>query len=1419
MMAYQTQLPEEIDMEILERLPVKSLIRFKSVCKSWKSLISASCFIDHHFSRSAANSNKVGIALAREYKGGRSYCEIYIKIINLSPTSLGETTSFIEHVVTECQKTRPLGWCRGLLLLSVDCRDCKLLLSNPSTRESKEILDPPYRRLEFENISAASILGYDFNIKSHKIVLIYELDKSEYRIWVYTLTTNSWTCVDLDTDHKYADYDIFPITLANGAPHWLIRHKDKVGSGAHHVIEYFDFAVSKFVVVPQPGDYDNRKFLSPPILYDTEGSLCIVYRDGFNLEIWVMKRYGVKESWLKWMSFKNEYVPYPIRFGKININVSLVVARGDQGERCCAIYNGKQKEIELEFLKLFLASTRFSRLEFAMILKQSAFAFDESLICFNDEVGEVDKVVCKKDLARAIDIPGAIDKSEIPKLHVGLSNGVSGNVTDQQALLEFKAKITSDPVGVMKWWNNSVHFCEWPGITCGRRHQRVIGLDLQSCKLTGAISPYVGNLSFLRVLDLQNNSFSHEIPPEVGLLRRLRGLILANNSIGGEIPSNISGCTQLRVLDVARNQLIGEIPVVLGSLSNLKLLYLYRNKLRGSIPQSFGNLTSLDELSVVGNRLRGPIPEILGQLASLTFFSVAVNQLSGVVPSSIFNLSNLHVIDIGVNQIQGSLPWDIGFTMPSLEVLAVGNNQLTGMFPPSVSNATNLNQLEVVQNNFTGNLPSFEKLEKLQSFTVAINSFGKRRAGDLNFLCSLTNATNLQLLDLGGNRFGGVIPECISILSVNVWLFDIDGNEIWGEIPAGVGNLINLELLSAYDNQISGHIPPTIGMLHKLQVFYLHNNALFGIIPPSLGHLKILTELYLSNNNLQGNIPLNLSKCQNLAALDLSNNNLSGSIPPELVGLSSLSILLDLSFNHLTGILPTQVGNLKNLGVLDVSHNMLSGVLPSSLGSCIMLDRLRLGNNFFQGSIPDSLSSLKGLTLLDLSRNNLSGEIPESFMTFKSLKYLNLSYNDFDGPIPTEGIFKNASAAFLQGNNKLCGGMPEFRLLRCNVKKSRGRTSLPKRIAIATVCGLLGVTLLFLLFVRFILRKKEKQPTPSNMETSLLQLSYQSILKATDGFSTTNLVGSGSFGSIFKGILEETGVVIAVKVLNLLSHKASRSFISECEALRNVRHRNLVKLLTACSSIDNQGNDFKALVYEFMVHGSLEDWLHPSIGINEVEEAPKKLNFSQRLNVAIDVACALEYLHHHCETSIVHCDLKPSNILLDDEMVGHVGDFGLAKIMPEEMQNFSTSLSSSLRGTIGYVAPEYGLGNKVSTSIDVYSYGILLLEMFTGKRPTDEMFKEDLNLHNYVKLALPERVAEVTDHILLQEISRGGRVANNTRNQTSNQREQRFLECLISVFNIGVTCSAKLPSERMNMTAVGDELCPIREKLLPTRRH
>ncbi|GAV59090.1 LOW QUALITY PROTEIN: Pkinase domain-containing protein, partial [Cephalotus follicularis] len=267
--------------------------------------------------------------------------------------------------------------------------------------------------------------------------------------------------------------------------------------------------------------------------------------------------------------------------------------------------------------------------------------------------------------------------------------------------------------------------------------------------------------------------------------------------------------------------------------------------------------------------------------------------------------------------------------------------------------------------------------------------------------------------------------------------------------------------------------------------------------------------------------------------------------------------------------------------------------------------------------------------------------------------------------------------------------------------------------------------------------------------------------------------------------------------------------MAECEAFKTLRHHNLVKVLTTCSSVDYHGNDFKALVYEYMVNGSLEDWLHPTVRINEVDEAPKNLDFLQRLTIAIDIACALEYLHHHCETPVVHCDLKPSNVLLDDEMTAHVGDFGLAKFLSQHGEDAVTHESSSIgvRGTIGYAPPEYGMGSLMSVYGDVYSYGIPLLEMCTGKRPTDDIFGEGLNLHNFAGCA-----ADIIDPVLLGEIEEGETSTSSTRNQS--QSSNIIHKCLNLIIEIGVACSQDFPGGRMSISDVAPKLHFLRKKLL-----
>ncbi|KAL7222792.1 hypothetical protein ACSBR1_024484 [Camellia fascicularis] len=919
--------------------------------------------------------------------------------------------------------------------------------------------------------------------------------------------------------------------------------------------------------------------------------------------------------------------------------------------------------------------------------------------------------------------------SSSPHVHVvGSIHG--GNETDRLALLAFKEAITIDPTGALNSWNDnneSIHFCQWVGVTCGRRHQRVTVLDLDHRKLAGSISPHIGNLSFLRKRSLRNNSLVNKIPPELGRLWRLQELSFLNNSISG-------------------------IPSTLGNLSSLMFFYATYDNINGNIPDTLGRLTNLMHLAL------------------------AVNKLAGTVPSSIYNLSSITIFDIGMNQIQGNLPLGIGIALPNLEWLAFGPNLFAGSIPISISNATKLYYLDFGSNKFIGKVPPLENMHNLVWLNFQNNHLGAEEADDLNFLNSLANATNLNTLGISENNFGGELPESSSNLSINL-----------GNIPADIGKLQNLQFLILSYNQFHGEIP-------------------------SLENLTLLTNLYLEENKFYGSIP-SLGKCP-LVELNLGGNNLIGTIPQGIISLSSL-LYLNLSQNRLDGFLQMEIGNLINFEQLDVSGNMFFGEIPSTLSSCVELTLLCIQGNNFSGTLPSSLSHLRGIEKLDFSHNNFSRKILDYLEGFVFLQTLNLSFNDFEGAVPESDIFKNATSFSVEGNNKLCGGIPELQLRSCNTKGFKTkRFTLTFKLIILTLFGLLALFLLlcFLYFCWF--RKSTKVPSFRFSGNSYLKLSYQNLLKATDGFSPTNLIGAGSFGSVYKGILDQGERVVALKVLNLLHRGASRSFVAECEALRRIRHRNLVKIFTVCSSVDYNGNDFKALEYEFMVNGSLEEWLLPNENQDEVHLESRNLNLLQRLNISIDVASALDYLHHHSTKPIVHCDLKPSNVLLNNEMIGHVGDFGLARFLPEDIYN-SSAIQSSFRGSIGYVAPEYGIGNEVLTFGDVYSYGILLLEMFTIKRPTDSMFNDGLSLHSFVQMALPELVATVADPTLLQqrEMGEASSSTNNTRNQSSHT-SHKIHECLISIFNIGIACSQEAPRNRPTISHVVTQLHAIKNNLI-----
>ncbi|KAM7466619.1 hypothetical protein LguiB_014181 [Lonicera macranthoides] len=999
----------------------------------------------------------------------------------------------------------------------------------------------------------------------------------------------------------------------------------------------------------------------------------------------------------------------------------------------------------------------------------------------------------------------------IALLNLAISTPTFTNETDMHALLAFQSNL-QDPLGALNSWNDSVHFCSWQGVSCGRRHRRVTALNLEASGLVGPLSPYIGNLSFIREIRLANNTLQGELPPQIGRLFRLQVLRLSHNSLEGKIPTTLSQLLSLELLKLGYNKLEGGIPRELGRLPKLWGLSLNSNNLRGDIPSSIGNLTSLEMLYIHSNGLVGSIPDIFGQLQILTDIGLGFNNLSGTIPSSIYNLSSLTTLYLADNGIGGTLPQNLGLRLPRLKFIQLWGNRLTGTIPITLSNASDLEQIEFTKNNFVGKVPTnLESLERLRILILESNSLGRGDADDLNFLSSLTNCTMLETFSVAINRLGGTLPSSVGNLSIKLRSFGVADNQMYGEIPLGFGNLANLESLLLGYNQFEGQIPYDIGKIQKLYRFHLAVTRVSGQIPFSLGNLSFLSVLYLHNNALEGIIPSSIGKCKNMILLSLFENNLSGTIPKELFNASALSILLDLARNNLVGPIPPEVGNLKFLVEFNASENKLSGEIPIELGSCVSLVNISLKGNFFQGSIPLTFKSLRSVQNLDLSRNNLSGAVPIFLESF-SLHSLNLSFNIFEGELPTKGVFSNVGAISIEGNNGVCGGIYELRLPKCNATSLKKRRLSSLHIALIAIgCSLL-VVFMVSSFIIFLLKNKKREQSScgSLRKEPFLRVSYGDLLKATNGFSSTKLIGVGSFGSVFKGILDHDNTAVAVKVLNLERRGASKSFMVECETLRNIRHRNLVKIITSCSSIDFQGNDFKALVYEFMPNGSLEKWFHYN-----GQDEPHKLNLKQKIHIAIDVATALNYLHRQCEEPIIHCDLKPSNVLLDGDMVARVGDFGLAKFYFPKLLVANQSSSIGIRGTIGYVAPEYGLGSEVSMNGDIYSYGILLLEMITERSPVDPLFDNGLSLHNYALNALPDRVTEIVKPKLQSNHEEEVLpiASNNKLSGEESSEGNKMKDCLISMVKIGVACSMESPQNRMDLSDVIRELYSIRRIL------
>jgi len=733
------------------------------------------------------------------------------------------------------------------------------------------------------------------------------------------------------------------------------------------------------------------------------------------------------------------------------------------------------------------------------------------------------------------------------------------------------------------------------------------------------------------------------MPPAIFNMSKLWGLSVARNNLSGPIPGNDSfHLPMLQVISLGENQFSGPIPLGLSACQNLETLAL-----------SVNNFT-------------GTVPSWLATLPNLTIIYLSTNDLIGKIPIALSNSTWLLGLDLSENNLEGEIPPELG-QLRNLGYLSFANNQISGVIPDSLGNLSDLTQIDLVGNKLTGSVPlSFRNMLNLRRIFIGANQL----SGNLDFLAALSKCRSLDTINIAENKFAGMLPPYMGNLSSTLQYFIAYNNRITGSIPNTFANLSNLLELSLSGNNLSGKIPTTITAMNNLQELNLSNNSLSGTILTEISRLTSLVELHLDGNKLTGSIPSSVSSLSELQIMRLSRNSLSSTIPIGLWHLQKL-IELDLSQNFLSGFLPTDVGKLSAITMMDLSRNKLSGGIPISIGELHMMIYLNLSSNLFQGSIPGSFGKLVSIEELDLSSNVLSGAIPKSLTNLTYLANLNLSFNRLDGQVPEGGVFSNITLESLMGNNGLCG-LPRLEIAPCQNNTDHSWSKLEVlKVILPAVLAIFVLALCLYMLVRVKVNIGRKMTVPSGTDLLNYQLiSYHELVRATSNFTDDNLLGAGSFGKVFKGELDD-GSVVAIKVLNMEHELASKSFDTECRALRMARHRNLVKIISTCSNLD-----FRALILEYMPHGSLDDWLYSNDG--------RQHSFLQRVAIMLDVAMAMEYLHHQHFEAVLHCDLKPSNILLNQDMIAHVSDFGISKLLAGDENSITLT---SMPGTVGYMAP------------------------------------------------------------------------------------------------------------------------------------
>ncbi|KAL6603595.1 hypothetical protein ACP70R_043956 [Stipagrostis hirtigluma subsp. patula] len=845
-------------------------------------------------------------------------------------------------------------------------------------------------------------------------------------------------------------------------------------------------------------------------------------------------------------------------------------------------------------------------------------------------------------------------------------------------------------------------------------------------------------------LNASNNSFGGVIPSFCASCPALAVLDLSVNEFDGGIPTGFSNCSRLRVLSAGRNNLTGELPDDLFDVKPLEQLLLPSNQIQGSL-ERIAKLTNLVRLNLAYNALTGELPESISQLPKLEELRLGHNNLTGTLPPALSNWTGLRCLDLRSNSFVGDLDAVDFSGLANLTVFDVASNNFTGTMPPSIYSCTSMKALRVANNQIGGQVaPEIGDLHQLQFFSLTINSF----TNISGMFWHLQGCKNLTALLVSYNFYGEALPDAgwVGDHVRNLRLLVMENCELTGQIPSWLSKLQDLNILNLSGNRLTGPIPRWLGSMKKLYYLDLSDNHLSGEIPPSLMELPLLTSEQAMAEFKPGHMPLTFTLTP--------NNGEAGRRGRGYFQMSSVAATLNFSDNHLAGTIPPAIGQLKTLQVLDVSYNNLSG------------------------GIPPELSGLARLQVLDLRRNRLTGPIPPALNRLHFLARFIVSYNDLEGPIPTGGQFDAFPAWSFKENPKLCGPAIAVPCARAYARGEPSSKLVSKRILVAIVLGVcfgLAATVLFLGFMVIAVRRfmskagwvsddggkfaeaslfdSTSEPYGDDSKATVLFMSaeaaggggeaaksvtFMDILKATNNFSPERIIGSGGYGLVYLAELDD-GTRLAVKKLNGDMCLVEREFRAEVEALSATRHENLVPLQGFCVR-----GRLRLLLYPYMANGSLHDWLHDRPG------GAAALRWRDRLRIARGASRGVRHIHERCTPQIVHRDIKSSNILLDERRNARVADFGLARlILPDR-----THVTTELVGTPGYIPPEYGQAWAATLRGDVYSLGVVLLELLTGRRPVEVVRgqRQQVELVGWVtQMRALGRHAEVLDPVLRGE--------------------------------------------------------------------